>query len=742
MSHRSGGRHSSTTELVDVTRIDGGWAELRDGRRRAALEVDAVNLILKGDAERDLVWRRYRRALSALAGSISLYTYSRPLPPPGASPGSSGPQAKADSAFARELLSRGTIHARRHLAVIWDDPAPGTLGALSAFRRAPRAPIDLERRRQALAASFEGAGLHCRPISDGTWLELLQEHTGGRSGRVPADFPSWLAPDSAVVEADQLVCPGRVCRSLVVQGYPRRLAVGWLAPVVLGPPCPLRLAQHLYPIPKLASLGHLRRRIRSFETGLEVDRRRGRRPDTGTRAALGDALALEERVLLEEERLFRMLTCITLEAATKEELDTAWHRLIASLAELGCTPVPLTNRQVDGWRATLPAGIDPLGWTRDMTAGAAATALPFLRAGLSTGSGVLLGPSPVSRELISVDLLAAANPNRNVVVLGTSGAGKSYTTKVLAARLAISGCRIRCLDPSGEYLELARLLGGSVVELGAAGTAGLNLLGPAAAGQDPARRASRAAGLVARALAARGIQLGPQPRELLGEVVEALLRADPAGASLAALVDRLRQAGLERPARQLESYLGGADSGIFDGAGPPPAGDVAVISLRHLQAGRDQLLGTAMELVLWHLEAELEARSALPTLLVVDEAEILLSSESSAHFLEAMARRIRKLGAGLLVVSQVVEDFLGSTVGNVIIRNCHTKLLLRQEPVAIPSLRRAFSLSPAECELLQGVEAGSGLVLVGEERAAFRGAAPPAWQRALLTGHLAGPGQP
>lgn len=709
---------------------------LRDGRSRTALELSPVNLVLRGEAERELIWKRYRRALAALMGPLSLYTYSRPLAPNDVDGLASGTPSRADREFRRSLLAGGQVHAQRHLAVVWDDPAPGPGAALVRRRGEGRPAADLDQRVEAMAAAFTRAGLRASRLAPGDWLRLLQDHTGGRSGRVPAEFGSWLAPDSAAIAADRVRLPGRTCRSLVVQGFPRRLGLGWLGPVVLSPPCALRLAQHLYPVPKLASLGHLRRRIRTFETGLEGDRLRGRRPDAGTRAALGDALELEERVLLEEERLFRMTLCITLEAGAEDELEVCWQRLLAALAELGCTPIPLSHRQVDGWRSTLPTGVDALGWTRDMTAGAAATALPFMRAGLGVTSGVLVGPSPLSRELVNVDLFGPSNPNHNAIVLGTSGGGKSYTAKLLAARLSLAGCRVRCLDPSGEYRGVAELLGGSVLELGAQGATGMNLLGPNSAGPDEGGRAARVLSLLDRLLAAEGAggRLGANARAEVSEVVGRTLRADSGGASAWELADQLLGAGLGQVARALSRFLEGPDRGIFDGRGEPRLAPVAVVSLKHLTGARARLLGPAMEMVLWYLESELEGGAAGPALVLVDEAEVLLSSESSARFLEATARRIRKQGAGLMVVSQVVEDFLGSNVGNVVIRNCHTKLLLRQEAVALPAVRRAFSLSPAEGELLQGAQAGEGLVVSGEEHAAFRGAAPPSWRPALLTG--------
>ncbi|MHB8313383.1 MAG: hypothetical protein ACYDD0_08810, partial [Candidatus Dormibacteria bacterium] len=208
-----------------------------------------------------------------------------------------------------------------------------------------------------------------------------------------------------------------------------------------------------------------------------------------------------------------------------------------------------------------------------------------------------------------------------------------------------------------------------------------------------------------------------------------ILGRQPGSARLAELVAELDGMGARLLAGRLRHFTQGPDAGVFDGS-LPLAG---VISLSRVRRDRERLLPAVMQMVLLHLEAELSGSPELPRLILVDEAEVLLSSARSAVALEGLSRRLRKLGAGLLVVSQVVEDFLNSEVGNVIIRNCHTKLLLRQEEVAIPALRRAFGLSPAECDLLRDAEPGSGLVLVGRERAAFAATAPPAWHDALST---------
>ncbi len=738
------GSRSSTLSLIDVDHLEDRVATLRNGARCALIEVEPLNLLLRSEADRELVGRRYRQLLASLPGPISLYSLSQPARlDRGVEPAPGGSELEqAEARFRRELIHGHLIQEQRHLLLVagGTSPAAALRARLSTPTRPPASAsgVDLGHRVDSLMAALGRVGLRCSRVDEGGWLHLLQQLGGGQSGRQPANFTSWMAPGTAAVTPRSLRVGDTVSRSLCLGGYPRRVGLGWLAPLLRGSECQLRLAQHVVPLPKLMTLTRLRRKIRSFETSLLVDQFRGRRGDRGTETALGDALSLEEQVLLEQERLFQLEICITLTAGSDGALDEGWQQLLTTLAEVGCSPVPLTHRQADGWRATMPWGTSPLGWWRDITASALAMAFPFVRTSLVASTGILLGPSSISRELVVIDPFAPSNPNFNVLVLGTSGAGKSYTAKLLAARLALQGCRLRCIDPMGEYRSLAELLQGQFIEMGP-GAAGLPLLGAPVAGagpEDPAVSAAARAMVVLELLlggSQRRSQLDPQAVQALEGALVELHRSQEGPPTLMALGERLRAAARPDLAERLARFTTGLLAGTFDGTVTDGSQRLQVLSLTRLAGDRDQLLPAFMQLVLQTLEREMLADPRVPRLVVVDEAEVLLSRPRSAEALESLSRRVRKLGSGLLVISQVVEDFLGSAVGNVVVRNCHTKLLLRQEEVAIPAVRRAFGLSEVECDLLRDARAGAGVAMVGRERAAFQGLAPQELHPALIT---------
>ncbi len=777
---RRGAPPPATTEaLVDVHHLEDGVLELRDGGRRAAVAVTGVNLALRRPSEHEHVFHAYRQTLDALTHPIAAYALSDPIDAPALLAGHRARTARAtdpvrrrwlaeEAAYLEDLLARGELLEPRFLTVVSATPARSSAQLLwerrprapgrdrgAAGARAAALPAQLRQRCDSVAAGLSRAGLAAEPLPDGAWFATLQRANHGISGREPAAFASWLAPQRVLVQPDHLLVDGRAARTFAVCGYPRTAEMGWLAPLITGFGHPARLAQHITPLPKAVVLSRLRHKIRGFETSAWVDALRGRRPDPATTTVLSDAERLESQVLLDQERLFQVAVLITVWADDRRTLDLRGQELQTLAAELGLRLAPLRHRQVDGWRATLPVGLDPVGWTRELPTSVVATMLPFVLTGLRSQAGCLLGSNRLSRGLLFVDPFAATAPNFNAVVVGTSGAGKSYTAKLLLTRSWLDGVEVRCIDPAQEYRALTEAAGGQYVELGVDGAAHLNLLErpPETGPPDPARlrrHISRVLPILTllvgrdRTGAGGGRTLTEEERTQLDTALGQLYAAWPAATSprLRDLAAWLETTGAPRLARRFQRHLHGASAGLFDAASDVTlAHGLVTFGIRELSGAGDEFLPAVMAMILARLEVELLTGPPRRRLLVLDEAEVLLREPASAAALEHLSRRLRKLGTGLLIVSQVVEDFLQSPAGNVIIRNSHLKLLLRQEPVALPAVGAAFDLSRGEVDLLRTAPPGSGLVLVGEEHAAFHGLAAPGLHRLATTDAL-GPATP
>ncbi|MEV5576816.1 hypothetical protein AB0L06_42910 [Spirillospora sp. NPDC052269] len=112
---------------------------------------------------------------------------------------------------------------------------------------------------------------------------------------------------------------------------------------------------------------------------------------------------------------------------------------------------------------------------------------------------------------------------------------------------------------------------------------------------------------------------------------------------------------------------------------------------------------------------------------------MLMRDAEGAKFLYRMAKAARKHWAGLAVISQDAADLLGSDLGQAVVANAATQILLRQAPQAIDAIADAFALSDGERGLLLSAERGRGLLTAGSQRVAFQVIASDAETRIATT---------
>ncbi|MFP5375870.1 MAG: VirB4 family type IV secretion system protein [Acidimicrobiia bacterium] len=522
-----------------------------------------------------------------------------------------------------------------------------------------------------------------------------------------------------------------------VTGYPREVRLGWLEPLVTHPG-PADVALHIEPIPAAVAAERLRRQLARLESSRRLDASKGRLVDPALDVSAEDARDLADRLARGEGRLFSLGLYATARGADEDDLEEQATRLRALLDSLLLDSVPATFRAMAGWLTTLPVGLDLLGLRRTVDTAALAAAFPFASAELSDAAGVLYGRNVRSGGLVFWDRFA--QPNYNSVILARSGAGKSYLAKLELLRSLYAGVEAAVIDPEDEYARLASAVGGAYLHLGAPGVrlnpfdldAGpdalvrralfLHTLVALLVGErlDAATRASLDRGIVA-AYAAKGISADPRTHRRAVPVLAAL------AAALAADTDPAALALAER----LAPFTSGSHRLLFDGpTTTAPEGHLVVFSLRDLP---DELKAAGTLVVLdavWRRVADPSRRRR--RLVVVDEAWLLMRDPAGARFLFRLAKSARKHWCGLAVVTQDAADLLASELGQAVVANAATQVLLRQAPQAMDALGAAFRLSEGEQGFLLGVERGEGILLGGAERVAFRAEASPA-EHALVT---------
>ncbi len=97
------------------------------------------------------------------------------------------------------------------------------------------------------------------------------------------------------------------------------------------------------------------------------------------------------------------------------------------------------------------------------------------------------------------------------------------------------------------------------------------------------------------------------------------------------------------------------------------------------------------------------------SIILIDEAWLLMQFRQGAKFLEEFARRIRKYGGGLWCTTQNSDDFLGSEEGRTILAMATMKFLMKQDASTIDSVTRTFRLSHGQRNFLLAARRGEGL---------------------------------
>lgn len=573
-------------------------------------------------------------------------------------------------------------------------------------------------------------------------------------GHRPLSGGSAFTPDAVAVHPRALEVGGEWIASFAVVGYPREVYPGWLQPL-LTYPGRVDVSLHIEPIDPVTAANRLRKQLSKLEAGRRHTSEKGQLADPHVEAAAEDAHDLSARVARGEGKLYRFGLYLTVHAPTEDALgdEVAAVRSLAASLLLDCKPT--TYRSLQGWITNLPMGLDLVGMRRTFDTSALSAAFPFTSPDLpppdptsvSAPSGVLYGFNIGSQGLVHHDRFAL--DNHNSVILGRSGAGKSYLVKLELLRSLYRGIEIHVIDPEDEYARLATAVGGTYVHLGADHVR-LNPMDLPVHTRSDGRRTAPRDALVRRSLflhtvitvllgneltaAERaaldhavattyqraGITSDPRtwtrPAPLLADLAETLAN-DPAGADLAA---------------QLHPYITGAFSRLFSGpTSTRPEGHLVVFSLRDL-ADELKPIGTLLTLdAVWRQVSNPAIRK--PRLVVVDEAWLLMKQPAGAEFLVRMAKASRKQWAGLTVATQDTADVLGTDLGKAVVANAATQILLRQASQAIDEITRTFDLSLGERQFLLSADQGQGLLSTGTQRVAFQSIASPVEHRLVTS---------
>ena len=291
----------------------------------------------------------------------------------------------------------------------------------------------------------------------------------------------------------------------------------------------------------------------------------------------------------------------------------------------------------------------------------------------------------------------------HTLVLGATGAGKSFLLNFLLVQALQYDPRVLILDLGGSYRWLTQFLGGGYMELSPAAADGEGFqLRPFSlpAGE---RTYQFLTGWISRLLRIGGWNLsGSDPSEIRARV-EDLYAFAPGERTLGTLVHSL-------PSKMwpaLGRWHGdGAWGKYFDN---PADGedlqfqDWQVIDMAGA-AEHDDLCEAALFYLLERLRLALENpdETARVKLMVVDEAWRYLQDPAVLSYLAEAAKTWRKKNAALIVATQSAVDVTGTAGAEVLLESMPTKLFLAN-PDLPEKAAETFRLNPSEMNTIRGL---------------------------------------
>ncbi len=549
-----------------------------------------------------------------------------------------------------------------------------------------------------------------------------------------------ISPEAIEVDFSEQKINSHFTRSFFVAGYPRSVLANWLSPLI-NFPATIDISMFVYPVDSADILEKLKRKITEMEAELQSDLRAGKITNIDTEVKLEDAVSLREELAKGTYKFFQFGLYFTVYAPSMEDLDRISAALKSSLGSQLIIAKQATMQMNDGFKNTLPMGIDRFKINRNMDTTSLATTFPFTSSELSMETGIMYGINEHNDSLVIFDRFKMENAN--MVIFAKSGAGKSYTTKLEVIRQLMFGVDVIILDPEHEYEDLSIKMDGTYIDFSFNSPTKINPFDLSNLYEEGENELGQ------KILSLQGLlrlmlgELSAEQESLLDKAIVAAYRAkgitpDPGTqTNEPPLMEDLYKAliGMEIPpaldiAARLEKFITGSFRGLFDQkSNIDLSNPLIVFSVKEVE---EELRPIAMYVILDFVWTRVK-RNFRKRILIVDEAWYFMKNADSASFLYSMAKRARKYYLGVTTISQDVEDFLHNDYGKAIVSNSSIQFLMKQSSVSIPPLVETFHLSQGERQLLLAVDVGEGIFFAGQNHVALRVVASPEEHRVITT---------
>ena len=562
------------------------------------------------------------------------------------------------------------------------------------------------------------------------------------------EYIDWATPNKIKFSSAKYNIDGNNYRTYAITEYPLQVGNAWGASFFLLDRT--KVVMKFKKAPKFDSEKKIDKAIMDMETKLYKTGK------SSTRIEITTHLQTLRNLLAElknnNQQLYDVNTFITCEDSARKDVK-------AVLKQEGYRYTELFARQVDGFISTGISMRDNIKeLQRGVPTYTLAGVFPFISSELQDERGFYIGDNeyPV---FIDFFVRTPQRVNSNVMIIGKSGSGKSFATKTLLANFAADNTKIFILDPEKEYEKLTKSLKGKYIDVGSSLQGIINPFHVIQAldndeeeqkegdyndivenkeekPEEKKQNDSFNQHLQFLEQFFRTILEGisSDAFEIINSLVldlykkfnidentdlKSLKPTDyPTFDDLYALLhERLAQAKedfLLNNLRVAEAYIrkfskGGRNSNLWNGPTSIETNENFVcFNFQSLIAGNNEMLTNAqMLLVFKYVENEIINNKDYNKLhntnrkiiIVVDEAHIFINPKYpiALNFMTSMAKRIRKYGGMQIVITQNINDFVGSEEikrqSTAVINACQYSLIFSLSPSDVNDLIELYKNS-------------------------------------------------
>ena len=524
-----------------------------------------------------------------------------------------------------------------------------------------------------------------------------------------------IVPDGIAYENDHIILGEHYARVLAVSTY-GAIASDNFIHTLSNNDLHVYITKHIDHVEKSAAIEQVRKQLN------ELVGRKGMREDKNRHIPIELQRSIEGcNELLDElsggEEFLRQTFYVTVFAKTKEKLNADCERIKSTALSLGSMLRTVTLQTEEAFKSILPLGKDYLVRHQFLLAGEAAVMTPFAYESYFDKNGFYYGANYYSREPIIRN--RKLDKACHGFVFGNTGSGKGMWTKHEISNVIWQPfCKnddVIIIDPSTEYIPLAKAAGGTVIELSADGDTHINLLFVSEKAKElegeHTAKTSKISSLIAILSELKGSMLDQNERSIIDEAALEVL--DKNGATLRTLYDKL--ASMESQAARdmtvwLKRYVEGSVT-LFAGEDTTEQDKAAKITVFDVHKLPSDLRNAAMVAMIERIEERLMQNftKGKYTWVYIDEMHRYFDSDRNPYAAERFARlysEARKYGGIITGITQLPKAVLASRDGATMLSNSHFVVFSELDESNIEAIADLYGLNEEHRRTLYSADVG------------------------------------